>query len=600
MQGFSSSCTRTARPGGAVTRHRQRGAIGVLAAMWLVVALAALGAIDVGNVFFTQRSLQTAADMSASAAAQVVDNTCSRAPTTASGAATVNHFNPSATGSSITTVCGRWDSTLYAGPTYFAGGAAPSNAVQVTLSEQVPFFFLGPTRTLTATSTAKATNIGSFTIGTTLANIQPTTVTSMLNAMLGANIGATAISLAGYTGLANARFSVGDLMAAVGAGSVSQLLATQVTAGQLAQFMLTALQTTQVANTNLSAAIGTLQTIINASITGSQTFTIGNTSTSPGLLSLGLADTQSALNATISPFDALMVSAEIAQAGKVAINVASVLTIPGVTSTSLSLQVIQPPVLAVGEAGMNTSGAWRTIASSAQIRAYVNVGLGNVSLTLPAPLNIPLASVSVQLPIYIDVAPGKAWLQSTSCQATQAASQSVIGVQTGIANICVGGPSAPSTTSPATTCPAATLVSFTVPVLNLGLLAVTTSVPVYGVASGASALTFDGIVGNTDDFQSTNSNAVGSVLSNATSTLFTQLSAPSALVVTLAGIQIPLNVAPILNLLKPVLSPTPPTPSLFNILDAVLVPVLQLLGAQIGISSVHDQSLTCGQSQLVY
>jgi uncharacterized membrane protein len=601
MHGLLSSCTRTDGPGGAVACRRQRGAISVLAAMWLVVALAALGAIDVGNVFFKQRSLQSAADMSANAAAQVVDNTCSRAPTTATGAASVNNFSPSATGSSVTTVCGRWDSTLYTGPTYFASGVTPSNAVQVTLQEQVPYLFLGPARVLTATATAKATNIGTFTLGTTLVNITPSAITSLLNTMLGTTIGATSISLASYNGLANARFSVGDLMAAVGAGTVNQLLTTRVTAGQLAQFMLTALQTTQVANTNLSTAIGTLKTIINATITGSQTFAIGNTSTAPGLLSLGLADDQSALNATISPFDGLMVAAEIAQAGKAPITVASVLTIPGVTGTTLSLQVIQPPVLAVGEAGKNASGAWRTIASSAQIRAYVKVVVGTVSLSLPLPFpfNISLLSASVILPIYIDVAPGTAWLQSTQCSATQAASQSVIGVQTGIANICIGDPPGPSTASPGKTCPPATLVQATA--ANAQILSVTTSAAALpAVASSTSALTFDGVVGNGDDFQSTNSNAVGSVLYNATSSLYTQLAAPQALVVTLGVLPLPLDTSPILNLLKPLLLPTPPSPSIFTALDTVLVPVLQLLGAQIGVSSIHDLSLRCGQSQLVY
>jgi uncharacterized membrane protein len=39
---------------------------------------------------------------------------------------------------------------------------------------------------------------------------------------------------------------------------------------------------------------------------------------------------------------------------------------------------------------------------------------------------------------------------------------------------------------------------------------------------------------------------------------------------------------------------------LLGALDLILVPVLQLLGAQIGVSTVHDISLTCGQSQLQY
>src|SRR5690348_17602326 len=52
-----------------------------------------------------------------------------------------------------------------------------------------------------------------------------------------------------------------------------------------------------------------------------------------GVLSLGVADTQSALDATLSPFDALMVSAEIAKAGKSVISIAGGLNLPGISST---------------------------------------------------------------------------------------------------------------------------------------------------------------------------------------------------------------------------------------------------------------------------
>jgi uncharacterized membrane protein len=36
-----------------------------------------------------------------------------------------------------------------------------------------------------------------------------------------------------------------------------------------------------------------------------------------------------------------------------------------------------------------------------------------------------------------------------------------------------------------------------------------------------------------------------------------------------------------------------------NSLDLLLVPLLQLLGVQIGVSTVHDLGLACGQAQLV-
>ena len=51
---------------------RQRGVASMLAAFWLLVAVVALGAIDVGSVFYQRRVLQSVADMAANAGAQVV------------------------------------------------------------------------------------------------------------------------------------------------------------------------------------------------------------------------------------------------------------------------------------------------------------------------------------------------------------------------------------------------------------------------------------------------------------------------------------------------------------------------------------------------
>ena len=76
------------------------------------------------------------------------------------------------------------------------------------------------------------------------------------------------------------------------------------------------------------------------------------------------------------------------------------------------------------------------------------------------------------------------------------------------------------------------------------------------------------------------------------------ISQPNGLTVSVLGLGLLLPiqtvVAWVVSTLVSVLTP------LLNALDQVLVPVLQLLGAQIGVSTVHDLSLTCGQSQLQY
>ena len=581
-------------------RKRQRGVASVLAAFWLLVAVAALAAIDVGNVFYQRRVMQSVADMAANAGAQVVDNACSRAPATALGIAGANGFNASASGNSITTTCGRWDPTLYAGPSYYAANATPSIAVQVTVSKQVPYFFLGAGRVVSATGLAQAVNVGAFTIGTTTALVNPTVITGLLNAMLGTNINTLQISAAGYAGLAQSRIQIGDLVTAAGVGTVNQLLAMNVTAAQLANLMLTALQATQVANANLSAAVSALQAVVNANIPGSQTFPLGAVNGTPGLLQVGLADTQSALTATISPLDALFVAADIAQAGKSAVSVSTGLNL-GMPTASLQVQLIQPPVLAIGEAGQTPAGAWRNTATSAQVRAYLGVSLGAVPGSFLGLGSTPLLT----LPISLEVTPGTAWLQSTQCATTAAASNSAVGVQPGLANVCVGNPPSNMSASAAFSCSQpATLVSVPniltpgVPLLTISVKAsITAVVP----PDSSSTLTFDGIVGNAEDYQTVNSNRAGHVISYALANLSTAISQGGLVVNTPVPIfnvviqmlipgLVSATLSTLVNLLTPIL----------GALDSVLVPVLQLLGVQIGVSTIHDLSLTCDQSQLQY
>jgi uncharacterized membrane protein len=565
------------------SRRRQRGAAGTVAAIWLIVAVAALGAIDVGNYFFARRSLQSVVDLAASAGSQVVDSTCTRSTTAATGSASVNGFNSTAQGNGMTVTCGRWDPTVNAAPDYFATSGTPVNAVKVVGTRTVQTFFIGPSRTVSATAVARSVNIGAFTVGTTLVAIGQGPLNGLLSALLGANIN---LQLASYQGLANTRIKIADLVAAAGVGTVDQLLATQVTAAQLAKLMLTALQTTNVANAQLSTAIGALQTVVNANIPGTQTLSLGKTSTSPGLLQVALANTQSALDATISPLDALFVAAEIAQAGKSAVNVAGGLNLLGIAA-SLKVQIIQPPVLAIGEAGKDANGNWRTQASTAQVRTMLDISIGTISL---AAIFGGSNSALVHLPLYVEAAPGTAWLQSTQCLGTPAARSSTIGVRGGIANLCVGDmPANMSTFScsqPAT-------------ILNTGLLNVSlaASVPAQVPASAATTLTFNGVAGDSDDYQTT-AVAPGATLAYALQGLSASLNAPGGLVIS--------STVQLLNSVLQLVSPlvlgilTPVLTTVLAALDQVLVPVLQLLGAQVGQTTIHDLSLTCGESQLTY
>lgn len=567
---------------------RQRGAVAPIVALFMTIVVASLGALDVGNVFFARRSLQRTADLAALAAAQTMDDTCSQPPVTARANAAANGFDANAAGHSLTIVCGRWDPKTNGGPSYFAAtnATAPLNAVQVTAQRSVAYFFLGPARQMSATATAKATNLGAFTIGTTLAQVQGGLVNAMLNALLGANL---SLSVASYESLANARIRMRDLMAAADVGTMSQLLATQVSVAHLADLMATALSKTSVADANLQADLATLQTIVSGatSSVGAAQIPLGDGETGHGVFALDAADSQSALDATVSPFDALLVAAEIAKAGQPPIDVATGLTIGGLAA-ALRVQIVEPPVLAMGEAGKDpVSQQWRTQAHTAQVRLYLNVALAAPSLP-------GIGSIGINLPLSIEAAPGLAWLQTTTCAPTKAASASTIGVQPGLANVCIGDPPDDLSASQPFSCTkSATLVN--VP----HVLKVTTNAALPAVVPQASAstLTFDGVTPNDDDYQSADSNAVGSALATALAGLAASMSQPDSLDVTLfGGVSLPLD--SLLGALVAALSPA--LDALLSGIDLAIDPLLQVLGVQAGVATIHDLSLTCGASQLVY
>lgn len=238
---------------------------------------------------------------------------------------------------------------------------------------------------------------------------------------------------------------------------------------------------------------------------------------------------------------------------------------------------------------------------SASTRAYLGVSLGAVPGSFLGLGSTPLLT----LPISLEVTPGTAWLKSTQCATTAAASNSAVGVQPGLANVCVGNPPSNMSASAAFSCSQpATLVSVPniltpgVPLLTISVKAsITAVVP----PDSSSTLTFDGIVGNAEDYQTVNSNRAGHVISYALANLSTAISQGGLVVNTPVPIfnvviqmlipgLVSATLSTLVNLLTPIL----------GALDSVLVPVLQLLGVQIGVSTIHDLSLTCDQSQLQY
>ncbi|MFM0731387.1 TadG family pilus assembly protein [Paraburkholderia sediminicola] len=599
------------RAGGAaaLAPRRQHGAVAVMAAIFLSLALAALGALDVGNTYYARRQLQRTADMAAMAGVQVISTPagCSSVTTVAQQNATANGFTANGSTQTLTTTCGRWDTST---STYFGTSGNPLNAVQVQVSQQVPYLFLGPSRNVTATATALASNIDAFSLGTGIATIN-TQQSALLNAILGGLLKTNvSLSVGDTQSLATAHIKLSDLMVALGASSMQGLLATTVTYQNLMLAMVSALQA---GGDTVNAAI--LRTLA-VTIPGGQNITVGDGGQSaPGLLALGLANADSAATATINAFDALMVAAQIAQrspdgsqGNAPVINVTAAL--PGVLG--LSLQVINPPVLAVGEGGttvVNGSSTSRTIARTAVVNATVTlapVPLPTLTVGLPPLVSASISALSTPLVVTLAVAPGTASLTAVDCESTKATTNATLQVTPGIAAACLSGGSVQCTV-PVTAPVTAAVYSSPIKLASItatlfGLTVQVANVIVHGIGPlaltpGHTPIVINGSSGSFDVVASANSNQVGSALSIFSSQLLNAL--PGALDISLLN-----NLIDISSLLNSILTAvagvlTSLLQPVFNLLDTVLVPTLSLLGVQVGTATVHNMSLKCGVAHLV-
>ncbi len=224
------------------------------------------------------------------------------------------------------------------------------------------------------------------------------------------------------------------------------------------------------------------------------------------------------------------------------------------------------------------------------MRASLDASIGTISL---AAILGDSSSALVHLPIYVEVAPGTAWLVSTQCNGAPAARSSTVGVQSGIANVCVGDIYAGEH--------------------GRVLLHAARDDPQRRLAAGrddggeparagARERRDDADLQRRGRRQRRLPNRVGRVrptLAYTLQGLSASLSKPGGLVIS-SSIG---RLNSVLQLMSPlvlgVLTPVLSTVVLAG-LDQVLVPVLQLLGAQVGSSTVHDLSLPCGKSQLAY
>ncbi|WP_080428159.1 TadG family pilus assembly protein [Burkholderia ubonensis] len=644
------------RPAGRdrVRMRGQRGTVSVLATVWVLVALVTLGAIDIGNLFFQRRDLQRIADLSALAAVQSLDpsdTSCGAANTAALNNARANETSNTVTTGApargqdqVAATCGRWDPQVYAGqPAYFApaaSGMTQLNATQVTVTRTMRYSFLGVVSmlgagpgTMSATATARASAIDTFSISATLASVDPVWLNGILSALLGTSV---SLTLADYQALAGANIKLLGISTALGAGTVNGLVDLSVTVPTLIGNLSAYVGALQAGGGNGPGYVAQLQAASTAlgKLAGAG---VGNTSVvvanAPNaLLNISLGNPQSGADAQVNLLDLLTTAAQVAAYNKGhAVSLNTGVTLPlgasGFNVVSLQLQVLNPPSIAVGEAGLLPNGTWRTQASSAQIGVYLNVQTPSIPITGALGLSglIDLTLSGINLPIYLLVGgPAVASLAATKCGSATTPSTTTIVATPGIAKLCISAP--PSGTlnlSNVSTCPpagtlqllnlqASTLMS---PPVSLGVSASISNPVLQIVGTASSSAPYAGYPSATPyhfcnapaglatpvscgsgwvspSTASSPNSYWTTYVNNLGASLGTALGNINLNAITILGVPIPLG--PLLDaigslVLQPVLSA----------LDAVLVPILGLLGVQVGQATVHQISLTCNAAQLV-
>ncbi|EPM65864.1 hypothetical protein A584_27756 [Pseudomonas syringae pv. theae ICMP 3923] len=373
------------------TPARQRGAIGLIAALTLGLALlCALVVVDSGRLYLEKRSLQRVADIAALEAAgrRGACSGAASAPDFANQSAVRNGFTPNTDGRTLVTRCG----TLTVGALsqrVFVADSTQALAIQVVASHPVPrsiaagigaAFDKSPSPanvTLSATAVAaSAAPLAALTIRSATVTVDSTRA-AILNPVIGSLLGGSLnLSVANWQGLASTDLSLlsylnrlkTDLnLTAVG---YSDVLNTSVSVSQLIQSAINVLDPS--AMLGGTATIAGLQAIKVAA--GSTTVLLGN------LLAIQSSSDIAALNTNLRLLDLVQGLAQVAN-DQTGISTAAQINVGTLAQVTTRIQVIEPPQLsAIGDPSkidpLNPkTGANRIYVRTAQMRALVSINL---------------------------------------------------------------------------------------------------------------------------------------------------------------------------------------------------------------------------------
>lgn len=532
----------------------RRGGVTLIAAGSLIALLASTAlAVDVGTVYVSNRRLQGAADAAALAAAanpQGADTAARRTIT----ANDLDHASLSALSQGSYTP----DASVAPEQRYRAG-ATPTDAAQVTLTQDVPLFFgraiTGRATTrITAKATAVRIDYAAFSIGSRLAAVQGGLPNALLSKLVGSELN---LSVMDYNALVGANI---DLLAFtdalrtqlhLNAATFGETLDTRVTLPQALQALASVTHNPTAAAALQGIALKAAPTTIKLS----------------DLIDLGPyanqdhADPDSAIR--VDGYSVLREMLQLANGQRqVALDLKA--SAPGLASVTLTLAIGQRPAhspwLAVGQAGDVT-------VRTAQARLYLDSTAGNINL-----LGL---KVALRVPILIELAEAQAKLASISCAGGASNASVSLDAQPAVGSIAIADIDTSRLGDFETPLPEKPVVLANLLLLKVSLQA---HVPLGGVTWQRADFSPSDIAGGVTRTVST-----GDVLQGVASGLIQGLHP------NVSGI----DLSVVTQLVGQVLTPLAP------VLDGLIDQVTALLGVHVGQADLRIDGVRCGKPTLV-
>lgn len=549
----------------------QRGVVSLLAAISLTLLLAVAAiVIDVGSLYFQRRSLQSATDAAALAAVQYPESAASVATSVFSQNGYVDENLTVATG--VYTA----DETI-AADNRFATSDSNVNAVRVVANIKKPAYFAGlfglsRLVPLTTQSTATRLPTASFGAGTRLAELNGGLMNSVLGKLWGSNL---SLSLVDYQSLVTTNVEALPFLNQLATdidvtGSYDQLASANVTVGQIVN-ALTEVSGAGAVSGDSTAAVAALHSLQNQ-VNNNTPMALSELIDLTPLEGRSIGSIDSNDGPQLNIMSLLSASARDAAANGTT-NIGTAISIPIANSTVAVRIAAGSKFAQVADAQIGTT------IHTAQIRMALTVTVTN--------LNLGLLSATVQLPLFLEVAPGQAQLIAMPCQSggTLAQIQATSGVTTlsfgTVSDVALSDFSAP-------------VVPVPTPIASISLLGIPIKINVAGSAgvngSGPDTLSF-----SQDDIDA------GTLKSpaNANNTPFTNLGANMALSTTILGspgLQAGLLNSELASLLTNL---TPTVSNIFTQLNGPVNSVLTTMGVQLGTIDVRVFDASCRTPTLV-